>query len=391
MLPAGIEPTADRSQIVESVQKICDQYDDDFWLKKDQNKEFPAEFHAAMAESGWLGITMPTDYGGAGLGVTEAALMMHSVGRSAGAFAACSTIHINLFGPHAIIKYGSSEQKSRWIPRLISGEDKVAFGVTEPDAGLDTTSIKTRAIRRGAKYEISGAKVWMSTAQHANKMLLVTRTTPIDECAKSTDGMTLFYVDLDRDHVEVNEIEKMGRGAVDSNAVFIDGLVVSEADRIGAEGEGFRMLLDTLNPERILIAAEAIGIGQRALAKAVSYAGERKVFDRLIGQNQSIQHPLAESWMSLEAANLMVWQAAKLYDEQKPCGAEANAAKFLAADAAYEACDRAVRTHGGFGYAKEYHVERYLREIMIARIAPVSRELIMCYIAEKVLGLPRSY
>ena len=391
MLPAGIEPTADRSQIVESVQKICDQYDDDFWLKKDQNKEFPAEFHAAMAESGWLGITMPTDYGGAGLGVTEAALMMHSVGRSAGAFAACSTIHINLFGPHAIIKYGSSEQKSRWIPRLISGEDKVAFGVTEPDAGLDTTSIKTRAIRRGAKYEISGAKVWMSTAQHANKMLLVTRTTPIDECAKSTDGMTLFYVDLDRDHVEVNEIEKMGRGAVDSNAVFIDGLVVSEADRIGAEGEGFRMLLDTLNPERILIAAEAIGIGQRALAKAVSYAGERKVFDRLIGQNQSIQHPLAESWMSLEAANLMVWQAAKLYDEQKPCGAEANAAKFLAADAAYEACDRAVLTHGGFGYAKEYHVERYLREIMIARIAPVSRELIMCYIAEKVLGLPRSY
>jgi len=391
MLPAGIEPTADRSQIVESVQKICDQYDDDFWLKKDQNKEFPAEFHAAMAESGWLGITMPTDYGGAGLGVTEAALMMHTVGRSAGAFAACSTIHINLFGPHAIIKYGSSEQKSRWIPRLISGEDKVAFGVTEPDAGLDTTSIKTRAIRRGAKYEISGAKVWMSTAQHANKMLLVTRTTPIDECAKSTDGMTLFYVDLDRTHVEVNEIEKMGRGAVDSNAVFIDGLVVSEADRIGAEGDGFRMLLDTLNPERILIAAEAIGIGQRALAKAVSYAGERKVFDRLIGKNQSIQHPLAESWMSLEAANLMVWQAAKLYDEQKPCGAEANAAKFLAADAAYEACDRAVRTHGGFGYAKEYHVERYLREIMIARIAPVSRELIMCYIAEKVLGLPRSY
>ncbi|MFL2667803.1 MAG: acyl-CoA dehydrogenase family protein [Burkholderiales bacterium] len=391
ILPAGVEPTADRLQIAESVQKVCDQYDDDFWLKKDQNKEFPEEFHAAMAESGWLGITMPTEYGGAGLGVIEAALMMHTVGRSAGAFAACSTIHINLFGPHAIIKYGSSEQKSRWIPRLISGADKVAFGVTEPDAGLDTTSIKTRAIRHGAEYEISGSKVWMSTAQRANKMLLVTRTTPIDECAKSTDGMTLFYVDLDRTHVEVQEIEKMGRGAVDSNSVFIDGLVVSETDRIGAEGDGFRMLLDTLNPERILIAAEAIGIGQRALAKAVSYAGERKVFGRPIGQNQSIQHPLAESWMALEAASLMVWRAAKLYDEQKPCGAEANAAKFLAADAAYEACDKAVRVHGGFGYAKEYHVERYLREIMIARIAPVSRELIMCYIAEKVLGLPRSY
>lgn len=391
ILPAGVEPTADRLQIAESVQKVCDQYDDDFWLKKDQNKEFPEEFHAAMAESGWLGITMPTEYGGAGLGVIEAALMMHTVGRSAGAFAACSTIHINLFGPHAIIKHGSSEQKSRWIPRLISGADKVAFGVTEPDAGLDTTSIKTRAIRHGAEYEISGSKVWMSTAQRANKMLLVTRTTPIDECAKSTDGMTLFYVDLDRTHVEVQEIEKMGRGAVDSNSVFIDGLVVSETDRIGAEGDGFRMLLDTLNPERILIAAEAIGIGQRALAKAVSYAGERKVFGRPIGQNQSIQHPLAESWMALEAASLMVWRAAKLYDEQKPCGAEANAAKFLAADAAYEACDKAVRVHGGFGYAKEYHVERYLREIMIARIAPVSRELIMCYIAEKVLGLPRSY
>ncbi len=391
ILPSGIEATPEREQIANSVKKICDRYDDDFWLKKDQNKEFPEEFHAAMAESGWLGITMPTEYGGAGLGVIEAALMMHTVGRSAGAFAACSTIHINLFGPHAIIKHGSSEQKSRWIPRLISGADKVAFGVTEPDAGLDTTSIKTRAIRHGAEYEISGSKVWMSTAQRANKMLLVTRTTPIDECAKSTDGMTLFYVDLDRTHVEVQEIEKMGRGAVDSNSVFIDGLVVSEADRIGSEGDGFRMLLDTLNPERILIAAEAIGIGQRALAKAVSYAGERKVFGRPIGQNQSIQHPLAESWMALEAASLMVWRAAKLYDEQKPCGAEANAAKFLAADAAYEACDRAVRAHGGFGYAKEYHVERYLREIMIARIAPVSRELIMCYIAEKVLGLPRSY
>ena len=390
-LPAGIEPSVEREQIATSVQVICDRFDDDFWLEKDQKNEFPSEFHTAMAESGWLGITMPTEYGGAGLGVTEAALMMHTVGQSGGVFAACSSIHINLFGPHAIIKYGTSEQKSRWISCLVSGQDKVAFGVTEPDAGLDTTKIKTRAIQRGSDYVISGTKVWMSTAQHANKMLLVTRTTPIEDCANPTDGMTLFYVDLDREHVEVRGIEKMGRGAVDSNLVFIDGLVVPDADRIGAEGEGFRMLLDTLNPERILIAAEAIGIGRRALDKAVSYANERKVFGRLIGQNQSIQHPLAESWMALEAANLMVWRAAKLYDEDQPCGAEANAAKFLAADAAYEACDRAVRTHGGFGYAKEYHVERYLREIMIPRIAPVSRELIMCYIAEKVLGLPRSY
>lgn len=390
-LPPGVEKTPAREQIVASVQTVCDRFDDDFWLEKDQKKEFPFEFHRAMSESGWLGITMPVEFGGAGLGVTEAALMMHTVGRSAGAFAACSSIHINLFGPHAIIKYGTPEQKSKWIPRLITGEDKVAFGVTEPDVGLDTTRIKTRAVRRGSHYEISGSKVWMSTAQIANKILLVTRTSPIEDCAKGTDGITLFYVDIDPKYVEVREIDKMGRAAVDSNLVFIDGLVVSESDRVGEEGDGFRMLLDTLNPERILIAAEAIGVGRRALDKAVNYANEREVFGRLIGQNQAIQHPLAESWMALEAADLMVWRAAGLYDDEEPCGAEANAAKFLAADAAYEACDRAVRTHGGFGYAKEYHVERYLREIMIPRIAPVSRELIMCYIAERVLGLPRSY
>ena len=390
-LPSGVEKTPAREQIVASVQTVCDRFDDDFWLEKDQKKEFPFEFHRAMSESGWLGITMPVEFGGAGLGVTEAALMMHTVGRSAGAFAACSSIHINLFGPHAIIKYGTPEQKSKWIPRLITGEDKVAFGVTEPDVGLDTTRIKMRAVRRGSHYEISGSKVWMSTAQIANKILLVTRTSPIEDCAKGTDGITLFYVDIDPKYVEVREIDKMGRAAVDSNLVFIDGLVVSESDRVGEEGDGFRMLLDTLNPERILIAAEAIGVGRRALDKAVNYANEREVFGRLIGQNQAIQHPLAESWMALEAADLMVWRAAGLYDDEEPCGAEANAAKFLAADAAYEACDRAVRTHGGFGYAKEYHVERYLREIMIPRIAPVSRELIMCYIAERVLGLPRSY
>jgi len=390
-LPSGVEKTPAREQIVASVQTVCDRFNDDFWLEKDQKKEFPFEFHRAMSESGWLGITMPVEFGGAGLGVTEAALMMHTVGRSAGAFAACSSIHINLFGPHAIIKYGTPEQKSKWIPRLITGEDKVAFGVTEPDVGLDTTRIKTRAVRCGSHYEISGSKVWMSTAQIANKILLVTRTSPIEDCAKGTDGITLFYVDIDPKYVEVREIDKMGRAAVDSNLVFIDGLVVSESDRVGEEGDGFRMLLDTLNPERILIAAEAIGVGRRALDKAVNYANEREVFGRLIGQNQAIQHPLAESWMALEAADLMVWRAAGLYDDEEPCGAEANAAKFLAADAAYEACDRAVRTHGGFGYAKEYHVERYLREIMIPRIAPVSRELIMCYIAERVLGLPRSY
>ena len=391
LFPSGIERTTERAQIVDSVVSICNQFDDRYWSQKDQLKEFPHEFRDAMASAGWLGMTMPTECGGSGLGVTEAALMMRMVGHSAGAFAACSSIHINLFGPHAIIKYGTRDQHERWIPKLISGEDQVAFGVTEPDAGLDTTRIKTRAIRQGGDYVIRGSKVWTSTAQVANKILLVTRTTSIENCKKPTDGIPLFYTDLDRARISVDAIDKMGRGSVDSNSIIIDDLVVPENDRIGEEGGGFSMLLDTLNPERILIAAEAIGIGRRALDKAVDYANERVVFDRPIGKNQSIQHPLAQSWMALEAAELMVWRAAKLYDEGLPCGAEANAAKFLAADAAYEACDRAVRTHGGFGYAREYHVERYLREIMIARLAPVSRELIMCYIAEKVLGLPKSY
>ena len=391
LFPSGIERTTERAQIVDSVVSICNQFDDRYWSQKDQLKEFPYEFREAMASAGWLGMTMPTEYGGSGLGVTEAALMMRMVGHSAGAFAACSSIHINLFGPHAIIKYGTRDQRERWIPKLISGEDQVAFGVTEPDAGLDTTRIKTLAVRQGGDYVIRGSKVWTSTAQVANKILLVTRTTPIENCKKPTDGITLFYADLDRARISVDAIDKMGRGSVDSNSIIIDDLVVPENDRLGEEGGGFAMLLDTLNPERILIAAEAIGIGRRALDKAVDYANERVVFDRPIGKNQSIQHPLAQSWMALEAAELMVWRAAKLYDEGLPCGAEANAAKFLAADAAYEACDRAVRTLGGFGYAREYHVERYLREIMIARLAPVSRELIMCYIAEKVLGLPKSY
>lgn len=391
LLPPGIEFTEERRQIAESVKRVCDQFDDDFWLEKERQHEFPHEFHAAMAEAGWLGITMPEEFGGAGLGVTDAALMMQIVGNSAGAISACSTIHINLFGPHAVIKHGTPQQKARILPPLIEGRDQVAFGVTEPDAGLDTTHIKTRAERKGNGYVIHGQKVWTSTAQQATKILILARTTPIEACRKPTDGMTLFYTDLDRQHIQVTPIDKMGRNAVNSNSIFIDGLVVPGEDRIGEEGAGFKLLLDSLNPERILVAAEAIGVGRRALEKATNYANERRVFGRPIGQNQGIQHPLAESWMALEAADLMVWHAARLYDRGEPCGAEANSAKFLAADAAFDACDRAVRTHGGFGYAKEYHVERYLREIMLPRIAPVSRELIMCYIAERVLGLPKSY
>ena len=390
-LPPGIEVTEERRQIVESVKRICDQFDDDFWLEKERKHEFPHEFHSAMAENGWLGITMPEELGGAGLGVTDAALMMQTIGNSAGAISACSTIHINLFGPHAVVKHGTQEQKERMIKPLIDGTHKACFGVTEPDAGLDTTHISTRAVKDGKNYVVYGQKVWTSTAQQADKILLLTRTTPIEECKKPTDGMTLFYTDFDRNRIEVTPIDKMGRNAVNSNSIFIDGLVVREEDRIGEEGGGFKLLLDSLNPERILVAAEAIGVGRRALEKAADYAAERRVFGRPIGQNQGIQHPLAQSWMALESADLMVWHAARLYDSGKSCGAEANAAKFLAADAAFDACDRAVRTHGGFGYAKEYHVERYFREIMLPRIAPVTRELIMCFIAERVLELPKSY
>ncbi|EAU48631.1 MULTISPECIES: acyl-CoA dehydrogenase family protein [Salipiger] len=390
-LPIGIEVTDERRQIVDNVKRICDRFDDEFWLEKENKHEFPHEFHAAMAEAGWLGITMPEEYGGANLGVTDAALLMQTIGNSAGAISACSTIHINLFGPHAMVKHGTKEQKDRMIPPLVDGTSKACFGVTEPDAGLDTTHISTRAVKQGANYIVHGQKVWTSTAQNADKILLLTRTTPIEDCNKPTDGMTLFYTDVDRDKIAITPIDKMGRNAVNSNAIFIDGLVIPEEDRIGEEGKGFKLLLDSLNPERILVAAEAIGVGRRALQKAAEYANERVVFGRPIGKNQSIQHPLAQSWMALEAADLMVWQAARLYDAGEPCGAEANAAKFLAADAAFEACDRAVRTHGGFGYAKEYHVERYFREIVLPRIAPVTREMIMSFIAERVLELPKSY
>jgi acyl-CoA dehydrogenase len=287
--------------------------------------------------------------------------------------------------------FGSEEQKRRMLPPLIAGEDKACFAVTEPDAGLDTLNLKTRAVHHGDRYLVSGQKIWISTAQVANKVLLLARTTPAAEAAKRTQGLTLFYTDLDRRHVEVREIDKMGRKAVDSNQLFFDELPVPVADRIGEEGRGFDYILHGINPERILVAAEAVGLGRAALFRAVGYAKERVVFGRPIGQNQAIQHPLARHWMELEAANLMVFRAAALYDAGQPCGAEANAAKFLAAEAALAACQSAVTTHGGMGYAKEFHVERYLREAMIARLAPVSAEMILNFIGEKVLGLPRSY
>ena len=383
--------TDEQRAIRDAVRAICDRFDDAYWRKKDDAHEFPYEFTDAIAEGGWLGIAMPEEYGGAGLGVTEASIMMQVVGSSAGTFAACSSIHINIFGPHAIVVHGTAEQKERWLTPLIAGDLRACFGVTEPDAGLDTTKLKTRAVLKGDRYVVNGRKMWTSTAQIADKIMLIARTTPIEECVRPTDGLSLFFTDLDRSRVEVQEVAKMGRAAVDSNALFIDGLEIPVEDRIGEEGKGFRYLLDSLNPERILNAAEVIGIGRRALSKATRYANERVVFGRPIGKNQSIQHPLAESWSELLASELVTLRAAELYDAGQSCGAEANAAKYLAADACFDACDRAVRTHGGMGYAREFDVERYFREAVGCRLAPVSRELVLCYLAERVLGLPKSY
>jgi acyl-CoA dehydrogenase len=379
-----------QQQIVEAVQRACAPFDADYWLRRDREGGFPDDFHQAMAQSGWLGIAMPEAYGGAGLGITEAALMMHTISATGAGLSGASAVHMNIFGLHPAVVFGSEEQKARWLPPLIAGRDKACFGVTEPNTGLNTLRLKTRAVREGGHYVVTGQKVWISTAQVANKILLLARTTPVEE-ARGTEGLSLFYTDLDRSTVEVREIEKMGRNAVDSNQVFIDGLRIPAEDRIGEEGKGFSYILHGLNPERILIAAEAIGLGRAALARGAQYAKERVVFDRPIGQNQGIQHPLAKSWMELEAAHLMVHKAASLYDAGRPCGAEANAAKYLGAEACYSACENAILTHGGMGYAKEYHVERYLREAWIPRLAPVSPQLILCFIAEKVLGLPKSY
>jgi len=381
----------ERNAIREGVRAVVNNFDDDYWLERDEDGRFPREFHRAMAEGGWLGITMPEEYGGAELGVTEAAIMMHEVASHGGGMAAASTVHINLFGPHPIVVKGTPEQKARWVPRLISGEDQCAFGFTEPDAGLNTTRIKTFAEKVPGGYLVRGQKVWTSTAQVANKIMLLTRTTRYEDCKRPTDGITIFYTDLDRSKIDVHRIPKMGRKAVDSNSIFIDGLFVLEEDRIGEEGKGFSYILHSLNPERILIAVEAIGIGQDALRRATAYARERVVFDRPIGQNQGIQHPLAERWMYLEAAWLTAMKAAELYDTGRPCGAEANSAKFLGARAGHDAAWQAVMTHGGFGYAKEYHVERLYREASLTRLAPITEQLIMCFIAEKVLDLPKSY
>ncbi len=383
--------TDNQRSIDQAVRRVCARFDDAYWLEHDRTGEFPSEFRQAMVEGGWLGIAMPEQYGGAGLGITEAAVLMHAVANSGGAMSAASTFHINIFGPHPIVVFGNDNQRQRWLPPLIEGRETACFAVTEPDAGLDTGNLRTEARLEGAHYVVQGRKVWTSTAQVADKLMLLARTTPRTSDVSSVDGLTLFYTDLDRERIQVREIDKMGRKAVDSNELFIDGLMVPIEDRIGEEGKGFRYLLDGLNPERILIAAEAIGIGRNALDRAKRYAKERVVFGRPIGQNQAIQHPLARSWVELEAGWLLVLRAAWAYDQGLACGAEANAAKYFAAEAAFKACERALMTHGGMGYAREFQVERLLREVLIPRIAPVSQELVLCYLAERVLELPRSY
>jgi acyl-CoA dehydrogenase len=383
--------TEQQQSIQDAIEKVCSDFSLDYWLDHDNSGDFPEDFVQALAGDGWLGIAMPEEYGGAGLGISDACVMLETIAKSGAGLSGASAVHINVFGPHPIVVHGTEEQKSRWLTPLIAGKEKCCFGVTEPDAGLNTSAIKVRAERDGENYKIYGTKMWTTTAQQADKILLLCRTTARDKVSKPFDGISLFYTDLNRDYVEIREIEKMGRKAVDTNFVFFDGLPVPKEDLIGEEGRGFYYLLDGINPERCLIAAEANGIGQFALQRATDYARDRVVFDRPIGMNQGIQHPLAESWAKLQASRLLTYKAAWLYDTGQNCGSEANAAKYLCAEVGFEAAERAMLTHGGMGYAKEYHVERMLREVMIARLAPIGQQLALSYIAERELGLPKSY
>jgi acyl-CoA dehydrogenase len=377
--------------IRDAVAKVCSGFDGAYWLNKDSEGGFPHDFHKAMADAGWLGICIPEKFGGSGLGVLEAAIMMRTIAESGAGMSGASAVHINVFGLNPVVVFGTDEQCRRMLPPMIDGREKACFAVTEPNTGLNTTQLKTRAVANNDRYIVNGQKVWISTAQVAHKILLLARTTPLEEVRSPTHGLSLFYTDFDRTRVKVHEIEKMGRKSVDSNELFFEDFEIPFQDRIGEEGRGFEYILHGMNPERILIAAEAVGLGKLALARAADYAKNRVVFNRPIGQNQAIQHPLAKNWMELEAAWLMILSAAWQYDKGLPCGAAANAAKYLAGEAGFQACEQAVMTHGGFGYAKEFHVERYLREVLIPRIAPVSPQLILSFIAEKVLGLPKSY
>ena len=385
------ETNPDHEALRQGVRDVVAKFDDEYWSACDHDHRFPDDFYRALADGGWLGIAIPEEYGGGGQGITEASLLLQTIAESGAAMNGCSAIHLTIFGMNPVVKHGAPELRDELLPKVVSGEIHVSFGVTEPDAGTDTSRITTRARRDGDDYVVNGRKVWISKAQQADYLLLLTRTTPREECARPTEGMTLFLTPMDRSAIEVREIPKMGRNAVNSNALFIDDLRIPARYRIGEEGKGFKYLLDGLNPERILIAHEAIGLGRAAVRRAVEYANQRVVFDRPIGKNQGIAFPLAEATMRLDAAELVSRQAAWLYDNGRPCGRESNSAKFLASDAGFFAADRAVQTHGGFGYANEYHVERYFREARLMKIAPISQEMVLNYISEHVLGLPRSY
>jgi acyl-CoA dehydrogenase len=379
------------SEVRDAIRAICAAFDDRYWRKKEAEGTFPEDFYRAIADGGWLGIAAPESYGGANLGMTGALAMLQTIAESGAGMNGGTAVKINIFGLNPVVKFGNDAQRERIVPAIITGKAKTCFAITEPDVGLNTTQLKTRAVREGDHYIVSGAKTWISTAQVADYMLLLARTTPLEQVRKPTDGLSLFMTPLDRRYVKVHEIERMGRSAVDANQLFFDNLPVPAADRLGEEGQGFKYVFDSMNPERMVVAAEAVGIGRAALRKAARYAKERVVFGRPIGQNQGVQHPLARCWMELEAANLLAYQAAWLYDRGDHCGLQANAAKYLAGEAGFKACETAILTMGGNGYAKEFDVERYLRDIMVARIAPITPQLIFSYVAEKALGLPKSY
>ncbi len=385
------ELTAPQKEIVRQVRALCANFPDQYWRERDTRAEFPHKFFYAIAKAGYLGVAIPEAYGGSGLGITEAALVLREVAASGAAMAGASAIHLSIFGVNPLVFHGTEEQKRRYSPKVVSGEVQVAFAVTEPDAGNDITHITTAARREGDHYVINGRKVFTTKAREASKMLLLTRTTAFEKVARKTDGMSLFFADLNPAAVEVRELHKLGRAAVDTNMLFIDNLRASADDLVGQEGRGFHCLLDGLNPERILVAAEAIGMGRAALNKAVRYAGERVVFGRPIGQNQAIAHPLADAYAKVEVAELMMLKAAWLFDQGKPCAAEAAIAKLRAAEAGFEACDRAVQTFGGYGYIRDYDVERYFRECRLTKLAPLSQEMALNFVGEHVLGLPRSY
>ena len=381
----------DEAQIRSSLRQVLSKFPDVYWMQHDLDHEFPWDFYKAMADAGWIGICIPEQYGGGGAGVQEAALFLEEVTGNGGALNAGTTVQVALFGLEPVVKHGTEEQRERFLRPAARGDLQVAFGVTEPDAGTDTTSITTFAEKVPGGYRVSGRKVFISRAEQAERLLLITRTTPRDKVAKSTDGMTLFLAKMDSDHIKVQPIPKLGRNAVSTNMLFIDDLFIPDEDRIGEEGKGFKYLLAGLNAERIIVAGGCLGMGRASLRRAVEYTKQRKVFGRPIGMNQGVQFPLAESLAKLDAVELLIRKAAWLYDNGQPCAKEANEAKLLASTWAFEAADRAMQFHGGYGYTSEYHVERYWREARVQRIAPISNELVLAYLGEKVLGLPRSY